>query len=90
MSRKSEIYDVNGDVLHEVEPVMNSFFRIGGHYYHCTPDFILHINDEKDLINKNTIAYISDREQIEYVTKGDFEAALREAIFNIGIYQFVK
>lgn len=65
------------------------YYNLNSHFYHIKKDGkIVHIN--RDVINNLTTIWLTDYDKLTPITQSMFEDALRIAVFEIGIYEYVQ
>jgi hypothetical protein len=84
---KNNIVDHRGMIVTEVK-LSKGYWKRGDHFYHVHENGITHVHI--DLINHLDVLRKAEDEQLEEVTEEIFAQEVRNAVFNIGIYKYVR
>jgi hypothetical protein len=83
----TNIINTKGEPCTQVN-VINGFYKEGDHFYRFHEKGITHVH--VNIINHLEVLYKSESERLEPISKEIFENEVRNAILEIGIYQYVK
>lgn len=80
-------YNHKGQPMEAVYPA-KGFYKHEAHFYHCHSNGITHIHI--NIINHLERISLAPDEALTPISEEIFEQEVRNAVFNIGIYKYVK